>query len=79
MLYYVYITKYRKIICDRDFFQDSKAGSNIINSQKSLEISWAATHVLWSMHSKNTINETKHKKTKKIKLRLKMVAGLQRI
>ena len=29
----------------RDFFQDSKAGS-IINSQKSWEISWAATHVI---------------------------------
>ena len=31
------------------------------------------------MLSKNTINETKNKKTKKIKLRLKMLVGLQPI
>ena len=54
------------------FFQDSKAGSNI-NFQKSLEISWAAPHIVQSMPSKKTINETKNKKTKKIKLRLQPI------
>ena len=63
----------------RSFFQGSNAGSNI-NFQKPLEISRAATHVVLSMHFNNTaISETKNKKTKKIKLRLKMLIGLQTI
>ena len=45
MLFYVYITKYHKIIQDTEIFSRIPKRAVYINSQKSLEISWAATHV----------------------------------
>ena len=45
MLYYIYITKYHKIIQNTNIFSRIPKRAVDINSQKSLEISRAATHV----------------------------------
>ena len=75
MLYYEYITTILQNVQNAEIFSGISKLAVILISKNPL----AATHVVQSMHSKDTINETKNKKTKKIKLRLKMLVGLQPI